>query len=302
VARQEWVSPEFDWEADFAHARAEIERASPRAASAVLGALSSAGHMADLCQRVIAREATWQANPDHVSDWLDFLEIVSNDAEFLYSENTGMLSRDREIDLLKFLHGIVENSLDAQVRISSLPSSPEARKEIVVYLRNLMKNLQGAVSILGSSQGGEVVGISTPDSRDASETTEPPEVILVSLIGNIAAGIPNAADQVVEDILPLPRRLVGEGDLFMLRVYGQSMIGAGIMEGDLVVIRQQQDANNGEIVVALIDGEATIKTYKKTGRKISLLPQSPGLKGIPDEIPGEHARIMGKLVAVLRKI
>ena len=120
----------------------------------------------------------------------------------------------------------------------------------------------------------------------------------VPLVGRIAAGIPITADEQVEDIFSLPRQLVGEGSLFMLKVVGDSMINAAIADGDWVVIRQQEDAENGEIVAAMIDGEATVKTLKRVDGHIWLIPHNPAYSPIIDD----EAKILGKLVAVLRRV
>jgi repressor LexA len=120
----------------------------------------------------------------------------------------------------------------------------------------------------------------------------------VPLVGRIAAGVPITADQLVEDIFSLPRQLVGEGQLFMLKVAGDSMINAAIADGDWVVIRQQEDAENGEIVAAMIDGEATVKTFKRVDGHIWLIPHNPLYSPIIDD----EAQILGKLVAVLRRV
>ncbi len=102
----------------------------------------------------------------------------------------------------------------------------------------------------------------------------------------------------VEDIFPLPRQLVGEGSLFMLKVAGDSMINAAIADGDWVVIRQQEDAENGEIVAAMIDGEATVKTLKQSDGHVWLIPHNPAFT----PILGDDASILGKVVAVLRRV
>jgi repressor LexA len=120
----------------------------------------------------------------------------------------------------------------------------------------------------------------------------------VPLVGRIAAGEPIAALEQVEDFFPLPRQLVGEGSLFMLKVAGDSMINAAIADGDWVVIRQQEDAENGEIVAAMIDGEATVKTLKQSDGHVWLMPHNPAFT----PILGDDATILGKLVAVLRRI
>ena len=106
------------------------------------------------------------------------------------------------------------------------------------------------------------------------------EATYVPLVGRIAAGVPIIADQQVEDIFPLPRQLVGEGSLFMLKVAGDSMINAAIADGDWVVIRQQEDAENGEIVAAMIDGEATVKTLKQSDGHVWLMPHNPAFTPI----------------------
>ncbi|WP_067547854.1 transcriptional repressor LexA [Nocardia crassostreae] len=120
----------------------------------------------------------------------------------------------------------------------------------------------------------------------------------VPVLGRIAAGGPILAEQAVEDVFPLPRELVGEGSLFLLKVVGQSMIDAAICDGDWVVVRQQNVAENGDIVAAMIDGEATVKTFKHTGSQVWLMPHNP----LFDPIPGNDAQILGKVVTVIRKI
>jgi SOS regulatory protein LexA len=121
---------------------------------------------------------------------------------------------------------------------------------------------------------------------------------LVPLIGSVVAGRLTLADQLFEDFFVLPRKLIGEGTLFLLQVRGDSMIDAAIADGDLVVVREQPTAENGEIVAAMIDEEATIKTYKKSGNNIWLMPQNPSYQ----PIPGEKATVLGKVVAVIRRL
>ena len=102
----------------------------------------------------------------------------------------------------------------------------------------------------------------------------------------------------MEDVFALPRQLVGQGTVFMLQVQGDSMIDAAICDGDWVVVRQQPDADNGDIVAALLDDEATIKTLSRRGGKAWLMPHNPAYS----PIDGTHARIMGKVVAVMRRV
>jgi repressor LexA len=131
-----------------------------------------------------------------------------------------------------------------------------------------------------------------------------PGLASIPLVGRIAAGGPILAHEQVEDVFPLPRQLVGEGDLIMLRVAGDSMIDAAIADGDLVVVRRESDIENGDIVAAMLesdtsaDREATIKTFKKRDGHIWLIPHNPAYT----PILGDHATIVGKVVAVLRRI
>jgi repressor LexA len=125
-----------------------------------------------------------------------------------------------------------------------------------------------------------------------------PDAVNVPVVGRIAAGGPILAEQDIEEVFPLPRAMVGEGTLFMLRVKGESMIDAAICDGDWVVVRQQPNAENGDIVAAMIDGEATVKTFKKTKNEILLLPHNPAF----EPIDGKDATILGKVVTVLRRV
>ena len=120
----------------------------------------------------------------------------------------------------------------------------------------------------------------------------------VPVVGRIAAGGPILAEQVVEDVFPLPRQLVGDGDLFLLRVAGDSMIEAAICDGDWVVVRRQPVAENGEIVAAMIDGEATVKTFRRADGHVWLLPQNASYS----PIPGDQAVVLGRVVSVLRSL
>lgn len=125
-----------------------------------------------------------------------------------------------------------------------------------------------------------------------------PEATYVPIVGRIAAGGPILAEQRVEDIFPLPKSLVGDGTLFLLEVSGDSMIDAAICDGDYVVIRQQPVAENGEIVAAMLDGEATVKTFQRKNGQVWLLPHNENYS----PIDGTHATILGKVTAVLRRV
>jgi repressor LexA len=131
-----------------------------------------------------------------------------------------------------------------------------------------------------------------------SDLTSASDTAMVPLVGRIAAGGPILADQVVEDVMPLPRQLVGHGELFMLKVSGDSMIDAAICDGDWVVVRRQQSANNGDIVAALLNDEATVKTFRQRDGHTWLLPQNTQY----EPILGDHATVMGKVVSVMRTL
>lgn len=125
-----------------------------------------------------------------------------------------------------------------------------------------------------------------------------PQARYVPVVGRIAAGGPILADEVVEDVFPLPKQIVGEGSLFLLKVVGDSMVDAAICDGDWVVVRQQPTADNGDIVAAMLDTEATVKTFKRQDGKVWLMPHNPAYS----PIDGNDAAILGKVTAVLRRV
>ena len=138
------------------------------------------------------------------------------------------------------------------------------------------------------SRGSRAVDVRTGSDAD----------VRVPLLGAIAAGTPILADEQVEDELTLPFSLVGRGPLFALRVKGDSMIDAAICDGDLVVVRQEQTADNGDIVAALLDGEATVKVLRRTPEGVQLVPRNEAYS----VIPADDATILGKVVSVLRRV
>ena len=149
-----------------------------------------------------------------------------------------------------------------------------------------------------------------PRALTVAEITDAPEVDVtgsgdsrptpayVPVVGRIAAGGPILAEEQVQEVFPLPKELVGEGTLFLLEVVGDSMIDAAICSGDYVVVRQQPVAENGEVVAALIDGEATVKTLQRKDGKVWLLPHNDAY----EPIDGSAATILGKVTTVLRRL
>jgi repressor LexA len=159
-------------------------------------------------------------------------------------------------------------------------------------------NRPRALEVRSSEDGPATAGPSLHPVDDDALNAANPAPAMVPVVGRIAAGGPILAEQVVEDVFPLPRTVVGDGTLFMLRVQGDSMVDAAITDGDWVVVRQQPDAANGEIVAAMLDGEATVKTFRRRDGHAWLLPHNAAYS----PIPADQARILGKVVAVLRKV
>lgn len=143
------------------------------------------------------------------------------------------------------------------------------------------------------SGGREIAEYDETGSGDAR-----PSAAYVPVLGRIAAGGPILAEQAVETVFPLPRELVGDGELFLLKVVGESMIDAAICDGDWVAVRQQQTADNGDIVAALLEDEATVKTYRRADGHVWLMPHNNAF----EPINGDNALILGKVVAVLRRV
>jgi repressor LexA len=138
----------------------------------------------------------------------------------------------------------------------------------------------------------------TSGSTVSDSPTPIGDAAMVPLVGRIAAGIPITAEQQVDEVFPLPRQLVGKGDLFMLKVVGESMIDAAICDGDWIVVRQQKDAENGDIVAAMLDDEATVKVFQRRDGHTWLLPRNSAFA----PILGDYAELLGKVVAVLRSV
>jgi repressor LexA len=172
-----------------------------------------------------------------------------------------------------------------------LKRDPNRPRALEVFLPEVMaarRSISGVESAGAAEASYDETGVG--DAR--------PEAAYVPMVGRIAAGGPILAEETLEEVFPLPRQLVGEGTLFLLEVRGDSMVEAAICNGDYVVVRQEQTAENGEIVAALIDGEATVKTFQRRDGHVWLLPHNPAY----EPIDGTHATILGKVTAVLRRV
>jgi repressor LexA len=220
-------------------------------------------------------------DPDHVltARQQKILQAIRNFAQrrgyaptlHQIGEATGLASRSSvsyQLSILQrkgYLRRIAGRPRTIELR---LPGQPTVRLEV--------EDLAGAVDI---------------PSQD-------PASVPVPLYGQIAASPPNLAEQDIGDTWELPKELVGDGTLFRLRVRGDSMINAAIADGDIVVVRQQPQAENGDIVAALIEGEATVKTLQRANGQVWLMPHNPAYP----PIPGTKATILGKVVTVLRRV
>jgi repressor LexA len=238
---------------------------------------------------VVIPETPDKPDPDHVLTWRQrkVLQVIRDSVQKRgyppsmreIGEAVGLTSTSSvsyQLSTLQrkgYLHRDVGRPRTVEVR---LPGHPAIRPE------------QGTSS--GSAEPAEL----SADGLDIASQ----EATYVPLVGRIAAGVPITAEQQVEDIFPLPRQLVGEGSLFMLKVAGDSMINAAIADGDWVVIRQQETAENGEIVAVMINGEATVKTYKQGDGHVWLISHNPAFT----PVPGDDATILGKVVAVIRRV
>lgn len=177
----------------------------------------------------------------------------------------------------------VAHQLRVLERLGYVKRDPNRPRALEIFLPEVLK----ARKTLGP------VGDDETDSGDAR-----PAATYVPMVGRIAAGGPILAEERVEEMLPLPASIVGDGTLFLLQVQGESMIDAAICDGDYVTVRQQPVAENGEIVAAMLDGEATVKTFQRKDGQVWLLPHNDDYS----PIDGTHATILGKVTAVLRRL
>ncbi len=181
-------------------------------------------------------------------------------------------------------------------RVGLTSSSSVAHQLRVLEEKGYLKrdpNRPRALSVFDPDETSETGAVDETGLGDVM-----PVASYVPLVGRIAAGGPILAEERIEEIFPLPKTLVGDGTLFLLEVAGDSMVDAAICNGDYVVIRQQPTAENGEIVAAMIDGEATVKTFQRKDGQVWLLPHNEAY----DRIDGTHATILGKVTAVLRRV
>ncbi|MEC5168337.1 repressor LexA [Glaciihabitans sp. GrIS 2.15] len=207
---------------------------------------------------------------------------------------------DKQLAILDFIQRAVATrgyppsmrEIGDAVGLSSLSSVTHQLNQLELsgYLRrdpNRPRALEVLIDI--QQEEGAVVSDNPTPIGDAA---------MVPLVGRIAAGIPITAEEMVDEVFPLPRQLVGKGELFMLKVVGDSMIDAAICDGDWIVVRQQKNAENGDIVAAMLDEEATVKVFQQRDGHTWLLPRNSAFA----PILGDYAELLGKVVAVLRSV
>lgn len=234
-----------------------------------------------------------QSPPDFDVDPSAIAELLAND------ETVAGLS-ERQKAVLRVIVSSVEErgyppsirEIAQQVGLSS-PSSV-AHQLATLERKGILRrdaNRPRAIDVMGHQAGHA-------NAPEATVSSLPVNVREVPLLGRIAAGSPTLAEQHVETTMALPSELTGTGELFMLKVVGDSMVDAAICDGDWVVVRSQPTAEAGEIVAALLDDEATVKTLAKRDGHVWLMPHNPAYT----PILGDNAKILGRVVSVLRKL
>src|SRR5215472_10800585 len=229
---------------------------------------------------VVIPETPDKPDPDHVLTWRQrkVLQVIRDSVQ-----KRGYPPSMREIGEAV---GLTSTS-SVSYQLSTLQSKGYLRRD-AGRPRTVEVRLPGHPAVRPEAEGSEEYALDIPSQEPA----------LVPLIGRIAAGMPLLAEQAIDDVFPLPKQIVGDGTLFLLKVVGDSMINAAIADGDWVVVRQQEDAENGEIVAAMVENEATVKTLKRSDGHAWLMPHNPAYT----PILGDDAAILGKVVAVLRRV
>ncbi|ADH92390.1 transcriptional repressor LexA [Arcanobacterium haemolyticum] len=187
----------------------------------------------------------------------------------------------------------VKHQLDSLIQLGIFSHDPRRSRTLEVTPLGMSLDTE-----TGEYTRSSILHSLPSSASESSEFAPATATVSVPLVGRIAAGAPILADQHIEDVFALPRQLTGSGELFMLQVSGDSMVDAAICDGDWVVVRRQPNAEQGEIVAAMIDGEATVKVLSRTDGHQWLLPRNPDYS----PIPADNAQIIGRIVTVLRSL
>jgi len=218
------------------------------------------------------------------------------------ADDSGLTTRQRAI--LEMIRATVdERGYPPSVReigqgVGLTSSSSVAHQLVALERMGYLRRDPNRPRALVVADGPEITASVAVPAAEVREIHAAGDSVNVPLVGRIAAGGPILAEEMIEDVFPLPRDLVGTGELFMLKVVGDSMVDAAICDGDWVVVRQQSTCESGDIVAALLDNEATVKTFKRRDGHVWLMPHNPAYA----PILGDDATIMGKVVTVLRKL
>lgn len=291
----------FTWKESLADARSALKHGGATAAAALFKAFADAARMAEFCHDKLLEMEPGKIPDDTLSDWSEFLQTLYKDTLKVYRTHTDLAPPDSEGSMQTMLEAVSSAARAASFGLKYMDvekSEQEGREAEVVKLGQLMIQLQAVVAKLESELQVHQDDETAPEAEETPADIATEEVVYVPRVGLIAAGRPILAAEAIEDIFPLPRQLVGYGKLFLLAVRGDSMIDIGIAEGDLVVVREQPQAENGEIVVAMIDGEATVKQFKMSDGHAWLEPHNSEYQ----KTLAKDAIIRGKVVAVLRKV
>jgi SOS regulatory protein LexA len=285
----------FDWDTSLEDAlSAFTHRDAKVAAHVMLEALVESAQMANFCQHEIMRLSPGVIPAKTLQDWYKFLTKLYDYMPNAFVDNTDLVAPDDSGKLERAFEDIGKAALAALMAVKYMDakgSPEEGRLRAVEQLDRLRTELQvGKIEIEQLSSGNEVDEISGEIGSS--------EVAQVQMLGRIAAGPPIIAVESHEESFPLPRHLIGGGTLFIVEVNGDSMANVGILNGDLVVVRQQRTAENGEVVAARLDDEVTVKTFKRSDDHVWLVPENPAYT----KILGDNAIILGKVVALLRRI
>jgi SOS regulatory protein LexA len=283
---------EQPWQSTFRLVRSALEQRGVSGAWALFNTVTAAYQTTKAYQKHLSFLGPNRLEESTFDDWREFLYQLYEETSNLYIRRASLIPEENFQAKFEEIKNATRGSLlQLQDMHSKNPPTREDRED-------LLRDFEKLINILEATRNG--LG-SLPTVQEANEV--PVNVIwqepaYVPLVGRIAAGDPILAVESVEDIFPLPRRIVGEGTLFVLEVAGDSMIDAAIANGDWVVVRQQKVAENGEIVAASLNDEVTIKTLRRAADgHVWLIPQNQNY----DAIPGDHATILGKVVAVLRR-
>jgi SOS regulatory protein LexA len=283
---------EQSWQTMFRLVHSVLVHQGATVALALFQAISEACQTVSNCHDQLSMLGPQPLEESTFNDWQQFLFLLYKETSDLYVTRASTIPERSFQARFESIESAARGTLlQLQDLNSKKPPARKDREDMLEEFMKLLHILQATRNELGKLRAVQ-------EANEARVDVISQEPAYVPLVGRIAAGVPILAVEAVEDIFPLPRRVVGEGTLFVLEVFGDSMIDAAITDGDWVVIRQQRVAENGEIVAAILAGEVTIKTFSRgTDGHVWLIPQNEAY----DRILGDHATILGKVVAVLRR-